>query len=161
MISENKEGKLYNRGFDKQGHAILYMKPALETSQNFDSNIKHLVFCVEMAIKSMEEAGRGAEKILIILDYKDWGLSKATPLKTALECNNILGNHYPERLFKAILLNTPFLFSVFWGAISPFVDPVTKAKMLMMRQSPLETVKSTLAGALSRLNVTWNSCITK
>lgn len=51
-------GKMYTRGFDKEGHAILYMKPGKENSTHHDGNIKFLVFSMEAAIRGMVEDGR-------------------------------------------------------------------------------------------------------
>ena len=31
---------------------------------------------------------------------------------------------------------TPGIFAAFWSAISPFIDPVTKAKVVFLRGSP-------------------------
>ncbi|KAG9000428.1 hypothetical protein FRB94_005441 [Tulasnella sp. JGI-2019a] len=40
-----------------------------------------------------------------------------------------LQNHYPERLGRALILNVPYLVSLFFKAILPFVDPVTREKI--------------------------------
>ena len=36
---ENASGKLYARGFDKEGCALLYLKPGLENSDSADGQI--------------------------------------------------------------------------------------------------------------------------
>jgi hypothetical protein len=43
---------------------------------------------------------------------------------------NILQDHYPERLGHMLIANPPMLFSTFWSCISPFIDPVTRAKVV-------------------------------
>ena len=42
---------------------------------------------------------------------------------------DILQKHYPERMFKAYILNPPFVFRTFWAIIKPFIDPITKEKI--------------------------------
>ncbi len=46
-----------------------------------------------------------------------------------MEAINILNNHYPERLYKCFLLDTPWLFSLIWKAVSPFIHEKTKQKI--------------------------------
>lgn len=43
---------------------------------------------------------------------------------------NILQNHYPERLGKAIIKNVPFLLNAFYKIIMPLMDPVTREKLV-------------------------------
>jgi hypothetical protein len=38
-------------------------------------------------------------------------------------------SHYPERLGLALIINVPFLITVFLNLIMPFVDPVTREKI--------------------------------
>lgn len=42
---------------------------------------------------------------------------------------NIIQNHYPERLGRALIINVPFIINAFFKIIMPFVDPVTRAKV--------------------------------
>lgn len=42
---------------------------------------------------------------------------------------NIIQSHYPERLGLALILNVPWILNAFFKLISPFIDPVTRAKM--------------------------------
>lgn len=133
---ENQTGKMYTRGLDKEGHAIMYMKPSKENTGDFDGNMKHLVFNLEAAVKSMLDDGRGVEKLVLLVDYEGWSLANSPPMKTSQETMNILQNHYPERLFKAVCIHPPFVFSLFWAAICPFIDRVTQAKVMLLRFTP-------------------------
>ena len=142
---ENATGKMYTRGFDKEGHALLYLKPSLENTHDFDGNMKHLVFNLEQCIRRMNEEGCGKEKVVLLVDYENWGLTNCPPLKTSKETMYILQNHYPERLYRAVAINPPWIFSIFWNAIAPFIDPVTKAKIVMLTYPP-EICKEKLLG---------------
>jgi hypothetical protein len=140
---ENKTGKIYCRGYDKEGHIILYMKPSKENTNNHDGNLKHLVYNLEKSIKAMEAKYPHVEKITLICDYDGFSLLNAPPFKTSMATLSILQNHYPERLFRAYAVRPPWVFSTFYAAISPFVDPVTRNKIVMVT-SNLDNIRSTL-----------------
>ena len=55
---ESSTGKMYMKGFDKEGHGILYMKPGKENSSSFEGIIKFVVFSMDAAIQSIIEDGR-------------------------------------------------------------------------------------------------------
>ncbi len=40
-----------------------------------------------------------------------------------------MADHYPERLGAVFAFDPPMVFRVFWGAISPFINEVTKKKI--------------------------------
>lgn len=44
-------------------------------------------------------------------------------------------NHFPERLGKAVNYKPPTLFNLAWRAISPFVDPHTRDKLVFLSPS--------------------------
>lgn len=62
-------------------------------------------------------------------------------MKTSKATLSILQDHYPERLHKFVLLNAPTVFYVFFKAISPFIDPVTREKINFIKGSPTEQRK--------------------
>jgi len=136
MMQENETGKIYVRGYDAQGRALLYMRPARENTNNEHNNMRHLVWNLEKAIactrrKSMElGAIPPLEKINLVIDYDDFKLKNAPPLSTSRLTLDILQKHYPERMYRAYCLNPPMVFRTFWAIIRPFVDPVTKEKIV-------------------------------
>lgn len=129
---ENATGKTYARGFDKEGHVLVYMRPARENTRDHANNMKHLVYQMERAIACMEADGR-QEKLCLVIDYQNYSLSDAPPMKTSKETLTILQDHYPERLHRAYCLYPPFVFWAFFKMVSPFIDPVTKAKIVMIK----------------------------
>jgi len=56
----------------------------------------------------------GVGKMCWLLDFTSYSLSNAPPLKVSITCNNILQNHYPERLGLAVCWHAPTLFSMTW-----------------------------------------------
>lgn len=129
---ENSTGKMYCRGFDRENHCIIYLRPKMENTHDHDGNLKHLVFNLERAIAIMKYRGQNVEKLSLVIDYDGYSLMNAPPMKTSNETLSILQNHYPERLFRAYCVQPPWIFNAFYKMISPFIDPVTKAKIVMV-----------------------------
>ena len=143
MSVENATGKMYCRGLDKEGHALLYMKPGLENTYDHDGNMKHLVYNMERAIACMESR-TDQEKLILLIDYEGFSLINSPPMKASLETLSILQNHYPERLFRAYCVRPPWVFNALWNCVYPFIDPVTKEKIVFLRTGP-EQIKQNLS----------------
>ena len=137
MQQENATGKAYVRGKDKHNRPIVWMKPKFENTHDHDGNIKHLVYNLERAVACGEANGYEDGKICLIIDFDGYSLLNAPPMKTSMETLNILQNHYPERLAKAFLVRPPWIFHSFYSLLSPFIDPVTKDKIVMVSSSKL------------------------
>ena len=56
---ENATGKMYVRGFDKEGAALIYMRPVNENTKDHAGNIKHLVYSMERAVACMDASHIG------------------------------------------------------------------------------------------------------
>lgn len=63
----------------------------------------------------------------LLINYAD--KAKSPSLSTARAVLNILQDHYPERLGKALIIKIPFYVNAFFKLIMPFVDPVTREKI--------------------------------
>ncbi|CAM9127627.1 unnamed protein product, partial [Ectocarpus fasciculatus] len=135
VASENASGKTYVRGRDKQGRPLLYMRPRHENTFEHDGNIKHLVYNLERSVACMTDSAED-DKICLLLDFDGYSMRNAPPMKTSRETLDILQNHYPERLHRAYCLRPPWIFSATFKMISPFIDPVTAQKIVMLRTTP-------------------------
>jgi hypothetical protein len=127
LQKENETGKIYTRGYDKDGRAMMYMRPAKENTNNETNNMRHLVFQLEKAIAC--SAKNGQSKICLVIDYLGFQLWNAPPMSTSRRTLDILQKHYPERMYCAYVCNPPFVFRTFWALIQPFIDPITKEKI--------------------------------
>ncbi|KAF9104466.1 hypothetical protein BGX29_001836 [Mortierella sp. GBA35] len=133
---ETAVGKLYVSGFDMESRPLLYMKPRLENTSASPSQIRHVVYHLEIALALMPE---GVENLCIIIDFAGSSMTKNPGVAVAREIINVLGSHYPERLGKGYIIHAPWFFFPFFKLISPFIDPVTKAKINfvdMKKQKP-------------------------
>lgn len=136
MDRENETGKIYVRGYDKDGRALMIMRSARENTHVEQDNMKHLVWNLEKAIactaKKSKELGASTplDKINLVIDYAGFKLSNAPPMSTTKFTLDVLQKHYPERMYRIYCVNPPFVFQAFWGIVRPFVDPVTKEKIV-------------------------------
>lgn len=125
---ENETGKIYCRGYDRQGRAILYLTPGKENSQNELDNMRHLVYHLERAIACTRRKS-GRQKICIVIGYEGFKLANAPPMSTTKHTLTILQHHYPERMFRAYICDPPFMFRTFWSIIRHVVDQCTLDKI--------------------------------
>ncbi|KAL3942700.1 MAG: hypothetical protein SGBAC_003145 [Bacillariaceae sp.] len=144
--TENETGKSYVRGYDKDGRAILYMRPAKENTNHEEGNMRNLVYHMEKSIACSSKNGQS--EICIVIDYDGFQLRHAPPTSTSKYTLDVLQKHYPERLYRAYICNPPWIFRGFWKVIGPFVDPVTKQKLQFCTSaSDFEKVVSDMGGS--------------
>jgi len=124
---ENETGKMYVRGHDKEGRALLYMRPGKENTTDEESQLRHLVWQLEKAIACSKK--KNMDKVCLLIDFDGFKMKQAPPMATCKKIIHILQAHYPERMYRAYVCNPPFIFRSLWAMIRPFVDPVTKQKV--------------------------------
>lgn len=131
---EGMTGKEVVLGFDNDARPCLYLKPGRENTKTSHRQVQHLVFYLEKVIDFMPS---GQDSLALLIDFKqhpeisaEVETSKVPPLSVGREVLHILQTHYPERLGKALLTNIPFLGRVFLKLIYPFIDPLTKEKLV-------------------------------
>ncbi|KAF9991863.1 hypothetical protein BGZ65_013017 [Modicella reniformis] len=128
------------------------MKPRLENTAASPAQIRHVVFHLEIAIAIMPE---NVQSLCIIIDFAG-SMTKNPGVAIAREIIHVLGNHYPERLGKGFLVHAPWFFFPFYKLVSPFIDPVTKAKVNfvdMKKQKPRSTVSTPSSAAASDVDL--------
>ncbi|KAI8149890.1 CRAL-TRIO domain-containing protein [Fennellomyces sp. T-0311] len=123
---EVEVGKMYFNGFDKCGRPIWIIRPRLQNSKDEDRQTKHILFCLERGIRLMPPS---VDTIAIIVDFKDAAYANNPSIATCKKFLDILGNHYPERLGIAFVVDSPWFFFATFKLISPFMDPQTRAKI--------------------------------
>ncbi|GFR40545.1 hypothetical protein Agub_g1118, partial [Astrephomene gubernaculifera] len=155
---ESATGKLYVYHVpDKQGRPIVLMRPRNQNTKDTERQVRHLIYTLEVASRLADQNGVG--KFAWLLDFNGYSLSNAPPLKVSLHCNSVLANHYPERLGLACCYHAPTLFSMTWKAVQPFIDPVTKQKIVFVEKGaqgnaemaarfPIDQVEQCMGGNL-------------
>ncbi|QPG75981.1 hypothetical protein FOA43_003367 [Brettanomyces nanus] len=131
---ESETGKEVVLGYDNDDRPCLYLKPGRQNTKNSFRQVQHLVFFLERVIDFMPS---GQDSLALLIDFKQHPeiesqveTSKIPPLSVGRQVLHILQTHYPERLGKALLTNIPFLGRAFLKLIYPFIDPLTRQKLV-------------------------------
>lgn len=123
---ENEKGKQVQLGFDNAGRPCLYLLPQNQNTKPGPRQVEHLVYMLE---RSIDVHPPGQESLALLIDFRNTSAGGTPGLGIAKQVLDILQNHYPERLGRALLTHLPWYISMFLKAINPFIDPVTKEKL--------------------------------
>lgn len=132
---ENVTGKEVILGFDNDARPCLYLKPGRQNTKPSTRQVQHLVFMLERVIDFMPS---GQDSLALLIDFKDHGATggKIPPVGVGRQVLHILQTHYPERLGKALLTNIPWYAWTFLKLIHPFIDPLTREKLVFDEPFP-------------------------
>ncbi|KAI9043458.1 CRAL/TRIO domain protein [Aspergillus affinis] len=123
---ENETGKQVLLGYDIHGRPCLYLLPSNQNTEKSDRQIQHLVFMLERVIDLMPP---DQETLALLINFSDTKSGQNASIGQAKQSLNILQNHYPERLGRALVINMPFMIMGFFKLITPFIDPNTRPKL--------------------------------
>ena len=123
---------------DRDGRPVVFMRPRNE-KQGADNELKlkYVVYIMENASR-IADASSPDGKMAWLLDYVGYTRQNQPPWKVSLSTLSIVQSHYPERLGRAVNFKPPLLFEIFWKAIRPFVDPVTRDKLVFLSGKDVE-----------------------
>eukprot|EP01137_Pigoraptor_chileana_P016618 Opistho-2@73643 len=131
---ESSSGKLYRYGFDKQGRPVFCMRPKLQNTKNYVDQVRLTVFMLEEVFHSMDRS-KGVEQMVLMIDFDGYSVMNAPPMHVSKEVMHILTLQYPERLGLAILVDAPFLFTMAYSVLSPFIPIETRKKIHFVKGS--------------------------
>lgn len=97
---ENETGKQQILGYDINARPCLYMNPGKQNTDKSERQIQHTVFMLERVIDMM---GPGQETTALLINFKNSSSSKSPSLGQGKQVLNILQQHYPERLGRALI----------------------------------------------------------
>jgi hypothetical protein len=123
---ENETGKQVILGYDIHARPCLYLLPSNQNTEKSDRQVEHLVFMLERVIDLM---GPDQETLALIVNFNETKSGQNASMGQAKQTLNILQNHYPERLGRALVINVPFVIWGFFKLITPFIDPLTREKL--------------------------------
>ena len=101
--------------------------------RNIDELKSYIIYNFETAMKLTNP---NEEKLIILFDMTEFTYNNMDyeVLKMII---NILEYNYPESLYRAYILSSPFLFSGCWMVIRPWLDPVTASKVQFIEKNVL------------------------
>lgn len=143
FLKEAETGKMYIRGYDAEGRALMYMSQMRENTKHELNNMRYLVHSLEKAIACTKQKSQ-LEKIVLLIDFNGFTMKHSAPMSTARHTLDILQKRYPERMKRSFIMYPPMVFTAFWTLIKPFIDPVTKSKIVFCNstgQEVLDTVR--------------------
>lgn len=138
---ENETGKQLIMGWDNEGRPCQYMRPSKQNTERSPRQIEHLVFMLERSIDLMPP---GQETLTLLINFAETKTGQGATLAQGKQTMDILQNHYPERLGRALVTNVPFYIWGFFKLITPFIDPLTREKIKFNEDSSLHVPKEQL-----------------
>lgn len=105
-----------------------------------DTLMRHYIYSTEFLWSKIEPSDDA--KGVSVLDVSGIGMSDVVgEVKEFIQnASSISSAHYPERSARIFIVNIPSWFSMIWKAISGFIDPVTREKVIHdMQLHPLHT----------------------
>jgi hypothetical protein len=146
-VKKSKKLKqLYKVGHCKTGEPIFYVVPAPNPYPT-DVRIRYLLWALEEAIRRMAAEGCESGKMVWLMDMSHFGkdtLADSYGVDVAKQTLNILQNHYPERLLKFLVMDSPWYFQLFWNIVQLFIDPKTKEKIIFCNSHNREKLLSSI-----------------
>ena len=97
---ENETGKQVIMGYDINARPCLYLNPGKQNTKNSDRQIHHLAFMLDRVIDMM---GPGQETTALLINFKGASSGSTPSVGQARQVLNILQNHNPERLGRALI----------------------------------------------------------
>ena len=116
-------------GTDPEGDVVFMNCFALprELSPKWVTN--HMACLMERAIRRYPRTSPEHLKWTWIIDTHGFNLYRYSDPRTTVQLLNLLQVMYPDRLKKLLIVDVPLMFWGFYKVVSPFIDPVTKAKI--------------------------------
>ena len=138
---EQVTGKQLILGWDNEGRTCQYMRPSKQNTERSDRQIQHLVFMLERSIDMMPA---GQETLALLINFAETKSGQGATFSQGKQTLNILQNHYPERLGRALVTNVPFYIWGFFKLITPFIDPLTREKIKFNEDSGVHVPREQL-----------------
>ncbi|KAJ3362896.1 hypothetical protein HDU91_003205 [Kappamyces sp. JEL0680] len=128
---EAQEKIIYTNGKDKEGRPIMVFKKR-GTLHDPAMQLRLFVFMLEEAIRRMDH---GIYQFVLILDMQELASANSPPLPSTLELLRTLSGHYPERMKIAFFTHQPFVFTVLYNLVYPFLDQRQRNKLNFLGSS--------------------------
>lgn len=102
--------------------------------------VKYVLFMLEGMIARMKDDPSVPQKFMVLFDLKGFSVSLAFRKDVRLMIRKLIyiaQAQYPERLYKALLINAPTGFETAWRLIRPLLDEKTAEKVKFVKEKTL------------------------
>jgi len=131
--SDLKKQAAFIRGTDKEGRALLVGRSRLVEGTDDVEFVTTQLYLIERALATTEFITKGVEeKIVVVFDFSEFYASLSPAWESIKTLVHILGNYYPERLIRFIATDPPFWMRTSYSLLSPFIDPITREKYVLV-----------------------------
>ncbi|GAX82370.1 hypothetical protein CEUSTIGMA_g9799.t1 [Chlamydomonas eustigma] len=139
-VQDNLDDKKnFLQGFDKHGNPVMIVYVARHVPKKLESISKYICYCLDSCERLGQTNPNWGGKYIGMLYLTGMTLANydVTGLRAIFD---MLQNHFPERLECMYLYDAPMIFYALWKVVSPFVDPVTRKKVVFVYPKDVETV---------------------
>ncbi|XP_953199.1 uncharacterized protein TA08980 [Theileria annulata] len=126
---------LYRRGYDYYASPILYFRPINETEASLELHVLGLYYVLERALQTCL-VSQGNDKVYVIVDLKDWSLSRLPPMELVIETARALVDHYTETIDEIIFIDPPPLIDPVYQMVKCVIPASTTKKLLFKSRGP-------------------------
>ena len=88
--------------------------------------------------------------VTLLIDLEHVGQRHLWAVSAFKAIFNLLEANYPERLFRVVLVRTPWIFSQMWGIVKPMLHPGTAAKLKVLKGIITIYISNPLANIITR-----------
>ncbi|PVF97232.1 CRAL/TRIO domain-containing protein [Serendipita vermifera] len=124
---EGETGLAVTFGYDTSSRPNLYLFPGRRSTEPSMRQIEYAFFMLE---QTLELTALGVEDVIVLVDFGSGGGRPPSLPLTKLGMQ-ILQQHYPERLGRLLVAHVPWLLAAFVKIVMAFLDPVTRAKIIL------------------------------
>eukprot|EP01084_Bolivina_argentea_P165197 287033_1 len=114
---------------DKKGHLICYFKVPQTPPEDPWELVRAAVWSVEKGVKMAEQLG--LYQIMWMIDIENLKYATVPPFQVLKEIAHILHHYFPERMYRAYVLFSPWVFRAVWKIISTLLTDNTKGKIIV------------------------------
>ncbi|MEW5312227.1 MAG: hypothetical protein WDW38_003874 [Sanguina aurantia] len=125
--------KVFVNGYDNQGNPFCVVLGRRHIPHSHELTRRCMEYCLDAAVRlgNLNPAWNG--RTSAVFDLAGFSYVNCD-FPGLLAVFDLLQNHYPERLDKLFLYRAPALFNAIWSLVRPFIDPVTREKVVFVTE---------------------------
>ena len=119
------------RGKDNDDRPLFILMDRRSSEIDNEGYFISRLFLNERAMAAAEFLGQQQTKISAVFRFADYQSKNSPPLACVKHFLGSLQRYYPERLFRAVIVDPPFWMRAAYALVKPFLKPDTREKVVM------------------------------